>query len=486
MKQQSLSLTRRGILWFHWGLEASAGLILISFLLTMFMMSGARWMAIPLGYYGRIALVLAPIAQAVMICGVIMTTAAPRESRATRWASLTLLAGIGASAFTIALYSFRWPLQWAVATWPLLFIQGLLMTRYLALISGWILKTERLDLAKAKEQRTSADLNDVKTWSNIRDRFDGLLHSGIFFLIVVSLFGLLIRFFGGTIYRTHGVNFFIVTVIASLVAVLWASFLLMRFSRSVYYMKLAFQDSTDRPSDADARWDHVAPDRMKPLGIAMGVLAIVAIGGDLWSKHYLLPEYVKEQMAEFRERSKGRYSTTAAVGKPAPEMAMKTIDGESILLSEQRGRPVLLNFWATWCRPCIAEMPDLVRLAGESDTEGLVVIGISKEPARTLKRFVQKNEINFPIVSGSGWDAPFDKIAAVPTSYVIDREGVIRNVFVGARNYDDFKAAVLDAIRTPAEKGETASDDAETENAAATAGPGNAGPANPSSSADPG
>lgn len=443
MKQQSLSITRRGILWFHWGLEASAALILISLALTLMMMFGAQWLLTPFMYFNRASVVLAPIAYSVMVIGVIMTTAAPPESRANRWSCLTLLAGLFATTFTIAVYWFRLPMQWSIAAWPLLFIQGLLMTRFLAVLSDWILTTERRDFAETEGTRTHSDVQDVKMWGMMKSRFDGLLAGGVGLLMLVSVFGLGVRFFSSLFVRGLGFQaFMLLSALFFLVVLIWALVLLMRFSRYVYYMKGAFRESSSDEPDANAHWDEVSRDRFKPLGIALGCLAMLAIGADLWGKHRLLPEYMAEQVAEIMKQMPNGQSTSTAVGKAAPNMTMTTIDGDSILLSEQRGRPVLLNFWATWCGPCVAEIPDLVRLAEGSEPDGLLIVGISDEPAKTLKPFVKKHQINYPIVSGSDWKAPFDKISSVPTSFLIDGDGVIQNVFVGARGFDDFQAAV--------------------------------------------
>ena len=443
MKQQSLSVTRRGIRWFHWGLEASAALILISLAFALLMMFGGQWLATPFMYLNRASVVLAPLAYAVMVIGVIMTTAAPPESRANRWSYLTLLAGLLATAFTIAVYWFRLPMQWSIAAWPLLFVQGLLMTRFLAVLSNWILQTERRDFAETKGTRTHTDILDVKTWGRMKSRFDGLLVGGLALLTLASIVGLGIHFFPSLFMRGLGFRaFMLLSALFSFVVLVWALILLMRFSRYIYYMNGAFRESTSDEPDANAHWDKISHDRFKPLGIALGCLAIMAIGADLWAKHALLPEYMAEQVAEMMKQMPNRQSTSAAAGKTAPEMTMTTIDGDSIQLSEQRGRPVLLNFWATWCGPCIAEIPDLVRLAEASEPDGLLIIGISDESARTLKPFVKKHRINYPVVSGSDWNAPFDKISAVPTSFLIDGDGVIQNVFVGARGFDDFQAAV--------------------------------------------
>jgi cytochrome c biogenesis protein CcmG, thiol:disulfide interchange protein DsbE len=89
-----------------------------------------------------------------------------------------------------------------------------------------------------------------------------------------------------------------------------------------------------------------------------------------------------------------------AVEKPLPNLVLDTIEGKKWSLHENRGRVVLLNFWATWCEPCRTETPMLVKLAGEYEEAGLKVVGIAldEDAAELIKKFVAEYKIDYPIL----------------------------------------------------------------------------------------
>ena len=142
------------------------------------------------------------------------------------------------------------------------------------------------------------------------------------------------------------------------------------------------------------------------------------------------------------------YLQKDAVGDNAPDFEFKMVDtNEEKALQELKGKVVLINFWATWCPPCLDEMPDLNRLYDEYKDEGLVVLTVSDERRDLLSMFSQNM---IPLETESAYienvDAlpmPYKKIKdGRPESYVIDRDGVIREFILGARNYNYFKNAV--------------------------------------------
>ena len=113
------------------------------------------------------------------------------------------------------------------------------------------------------------------------------------------------------------------------------------------------------------------------------------------------------------------------------------------------GEVVVLNFWATWCGPCVAEIPDLVQLATEIEREGGVVIGISSEEPDAVRAFVAAQKIPYQMLTGSFWPPPFDRINSVPTTFIIDASGRIRKTMVGKRSYAEFRRA-FDAVKSAA------------------------------------
>jgi cytochrome c biogenesis protein CcmG/thiol:disulfide interchange protein DsbE len=129
-------------------------------------------------------------------------------------------------------------------------------------------------------------------------------------------------------------------------------------------------------------------------------------------------------------------SPIIAVGQTghAPTLALKDIRGRTVRLSDYKGKVVLLNFWATWCPPCRAEMPDLIRMQREYRSKGLQVIGITYQPEEIgeVRQFVRKLGVNYPIALGTkDIKTLFDETETLPVTIVIDRQGNVRDRIEG-------------------------------------------------------
>jgi thiol-disulfide isomerase/thioredoxin len=121
---------------------------------------------------------------------------------------------------------------------------------------------------------------------------------------------------------------------------------------------------------------------------------------------------------------------------PAPTVAMQDIDGHAITPESLRGKVVIVNFWATWCPPCRAEIPDLVALQ-TAYGDRVQVIGISQDEAGVdvVRRFAAAQHMNYPIVMMTpDLEKAFTGIAALPTSFIVDRSGRIVQRHVGMLN----------------------------------------------------
>jgi thiol-disulfide isomerase/thioredoxin len=117
----------------------------------------------------------------------------------------------------------------------------------------------------------------------------------------------------------------------------------------------------------------------------------------------------------------------------APVVAMRDLDGREVSLASLRGKVVLVNFWATWCGPCRAEIPDLVALQ-EKYRDRLQVIGISQDevPVDLVRRFAADHRMNYPVVmSTPEIEKLFPGVNALPTSFIVDRESRIVQKHVG-------------------------------------------------------
>ena len=122
--------------------------------------------------------------------------------------------------------------------------------------------------------------------------------------------------------------------------------------------------------------------------------------------------------------------------KPAPSFAVRDIDGRELSAASLRGKVVILNFWATWCGPCRAEVPDLVALQ-EKYKDTLQVIGISEDETGVdgVRRWAVEHKVNYPVVMTTPEiEKMFPGIGALPTSFIVDRESRVATKHVGMLN----------------------------------------------------
>ncbi len=126
-----------------------------------------------------------------------------------------------------------------------------------------------------------------------------------------------------------------------------------------------------------------------------------------------------------------------------PELRLSTLNNQGINLSSYKGKPVVVNFWATWCPPCRAEMPDLSALQEKYRTDGLVVLGIGVgEPMTTVQNFIKQNPVKYEILLEdaqnqrlapliSMWEGRTDGRYAIPFTFMVGRDGLVKDVITG-------------------------------------------------------
>jgi cytochrome c-type biogenesis protein len=127
----------------------------------------------------------------------------------------------------------------------------------------------------------------------------------------------------------------------------------------------------------------------------------------------------------------------------APEVELKTIDGQGFHLSNLRGQVVLLNFWATWCIPCRSEIPELNKMHHDLQSRGLAVVGVSThDGADGVREFWKDIKQDYTVLLGDQDVASKFGVGPLPTTFILDREGRLRATIIGERSREGFEAAV--------------------------------------------
>ena len=173
---------------------------------------------------------------------------------------------------------------------------------------------------------------------------------------------------------------------------------------------------------------------MKKAFCILALVSSIGVAPGLWSGNNVLasePPSVSGWMEQFSFTKPPR---------PAPQTPFLAGDGTEITLGDFKGRIMLVNFWATWCAPCVAEMPSLDRLHRRLRDEGLVVLAVAvDEDADVLRRWVEARRLTLAILHDPrGRDvAARYGVSGYPVSFLVDRDGRVLENYVGPVEWDD-------------------------------------------------
>jgi thiol-disulfide isomerase/thioredoxin len=180
-------------------------------------------------------------------------------------------------------------------------------------------------------------------------------------------------------------------------------------------------------------------DSKKSLGV-VGLLSVVALIAAIWlvarpsQTGLTTPTGKSAERAAAPDATSGEKIALQFYRNPpaVADLAMRDVDGVPISTASLKGKVVIINFWATWCPPCRAEIPDLIKLQSKYKDQ-LQIIGISDDddPPATVKKWAAEHRMNYPIVmSTDDLRKAFSGVAALPTSFIIDRDSrlVMRHV----------------------------------------------------------
>ncbi len=192
------------------------------------------------------------------------------------------------------------------------------------------------------------------------------------------------------------------------------------------------------------------PSPRQGLGIPTRFYALVAAGLGLVLVGTAIWILVLDSRAAAATEATDFSSVPAAVSFSAPVLALHDLGGASHSLTDYRGGVVLVNLWATWCPPCQAEMPNLEAYYRKHRDAGLTVIGIEDgDPPNQVAAFVAQHGLTFPIWLDPTYQATdyAFKTSNLPTSYVIDRVGQVRLMWVGAISVENLEKYVTPLVQ---------------------------------------
>ena len=150
---------------------------------------------------------------------------------------------------------------------------------------------------------------------------------------------------------------------------------------------------------------------------------------------------------------------TPLQGKPAPAFTLEDLSGEKRSLASYKGKAVLINFWATWCAPCKIETPWLIELRNQYAAQGFEVLGISaddidrgdaqklSDEKKQIARFVQQMQMPYPVlIDGDSISKPYGGLDELPTSFFVDRNGIVVAAQLGLTSKEEIEANIKKAL----------------------------------------
>lgn len=193
-------------------------------------------------------------------------------------------------------------------------------------------------------------------------------------------------------------------------------------------LDLAASDLRDGEDDLDdVRW-RPSPGALR--NIVATVLVGVAIAAVVW--FFDRPGTASSQSVTVTAAAN---SAAPEVGKPASDFTLKMIDGTTARLSDFKGKPVWINFWASWCPPCRKENPDIEELYNaHKDADGLVLLAPAiGESADSVAGYMQRADLHYPVGTDSDTQIAANyRVIGIPTHIFVNRDGIIREIRVGA------------------------------------------------------
>lgn len=168
--------------------------------------------------------------------------------------------------------------------------------------------------------------------------------------------------------------------------------------------------------------------------ITVGIL----IGAGLGFITFAGAGILRNRNAEISAGNEGSVSVPS-VGKPAPDIELQNIAGETVRLSDLKGKVVVVNFWATWCSPCVYEMPMFQEMYEEYSSDLEILAVNNQESEDEVLPFIEKMGLTYEILYDLDARVALEyQVLGFPTTFFVDREGLIQALHVGVMNEDQF------------------------------------------------
>lgn len=173
-------------------------------------------------------------------------------------------------------------------------------------------------------------------------------------------------------------------------------------------------------------------------GVGVGVLLTIAIivGAGFIMVKFMAPDMETIQ-AQLKPPTFPEHEKLSVYGTVDNDWSVQTLNGETMTFSDFKGKVVFVNFWATWCKPCIVEMPSIQNLYENFDSEEVVFLVISDEDKKTVRNFVQEKEYSFPVYLQKSKRPDVFKTRGIPATFIVSPEGRVVFKHVGGANWDD-------------------------------------------------